>query len=137
MSGSEQRKQDSTRPQIEAEIVKKVVLVGRDNVPVDPEEVYKLSKLWCTYKEMADWFGLHPDTLKFNFNDEIERGRSETKQALRRVQIEQALKGDKTMLIWLGKNILGQSDNPNDSISNAPLPWTDDIDNKKGTDDGL
>jgi hypothetical protein len=30
------------------------------------------------------------------------------------------------MLIWLGKNILGQSDNPTNSDANAPLPWTDD-----------
>jgi hypothetical protein len=30
------------------------------------------------------------------------------------------------MLIWLGKNMLNQSDNPIDSDSNQPLPWQDD-----------
>jgi hypothetical protein len=28
--------------------------------------------------------------------------------------------------IFLAKNILGMSDNPYDSESNAPLPWTDE-----------
>jgi len=55
-------------------------------------------------------------------------GRAQTKQALRKKQIDLALSGDKTMLIWLGKNILGQSDDPNESAMNAPLPWTDELD---------
>jgi len=28
-------------------------------------------------------------------------------------------------LIWLGKNILGQSDTPVNGEANQPLPWTD------------
>jgi len=128
MSGVEKRNLESNRPPKEGEIVKKGILVGRDQVPVDPEEVVRLARMWCSYKEMAEWFGIHADTLKFNFHAEIAMGRAQTKQALRKKQIDLALSGDKTMLIWLGKNILGQSDDPNESAMNAPLPWTDELD---------
>jgi len=30
------------------------------------------------------------------------------------------------MLIWLGKNMLGQSDQPIDAGDVQPLPWSDD-----------
>lgn len=104
------------------------VLVGRGDTKkvVDPEEVIKLAKLWCTYEEMADFFDINVETLKYNFKESIMRGRAETKQALRRAQLKLALEGDRTMLIWLGKQILGQSETPRDtSESDKILPWTD------------
>jgi hypothetical protein len=30
------------------------------------------------------------------------------------------------LLIWLGKNILLQSDNPTNTVDTKPLPWTDE-----------
>jgi hypothetical protein len=121
------RKENSTRPAPVGVITKTGILVGKDQVCVDPEEVTRLAAMWCTYKEMAEWFGIHADTLKFNFETEIAQGRSRTKQALRRKQIDMALAGDKTMLIWLGKNILQQSDNPTEAQQSQPLPWSDDV----------
>jgi len=102
-------------------------LVGRgeNQTVVPPEEVLKLAKLGCSIEEMSDWFQVPSNTLKYNFSEIIAKGRAETKQALRRAQISLALKGNATMLIWLGKNMLGQSDSPFDSEGNAPLPWTD------------
>lgn len=104
------------------------VIVGRgDNQKViDPNEVIKLAKLWCTYEEMADFLGINSETLKYNFGEAIKVGRAETKQALRRAQLKLALEGDRTMLIWLGKQILGQSDTPKDADEiEKILPWTD------------
>lgn len=40
----------------------------------------------------------------------IEAGRDEMKVSLRRQQMKQALDGNSTMLVWLGKQILGQRD---------------------------
>ena len=40
----------------------------------------------------------------------IKRGRARLRQSLRRAQIKSALSGNATMLIWLGKQYLGQSD---------------------------
>jgi hypothetical protein len=104
------------------------VVVGRgDNKRiVDPSEVEKLAKLWCSYEEMADFFDINAETLKYNFGEVIKKGRAETKQALRRAQLKLALEGDRTMLIWLGKQILGQSETPRDtSESDRILPWSD------------
>jgi hypothetical protein len=42
-----------------------------------------------------------------------------------------ALKGNAVMLIWLGKNILGQSDTPISIDANKVLPYSD---NEDGTD---
>ena len=37
-----------------------------------------------------------------------------------------ALDGDPRMLIFLGKNLLGQSENPMGGDNSAPLPWSDE-----------
>jgi DNA-binding PadR family transcriptional regulator len=99
---------------------------GENRRVIPPDEVYRLSKLWCSYEEIAEWFEIPVETLKYNFRDLITKGRTETKQALRRAQIKSALEGSTTMLIWLGKNILGQSDNPLNEDTDRILPWSDE-----------
>lgn len=105
-----------------------VVGRGENRRVIDPVEVEKLAKLWCSWEEMSDFFGVPTQTLKYNFSAIVAKGRSETKQALRRAQIKLALGGNATMLIWLGKNILDQSDSPQGDQTRAPLPWHDDED---------
>jgi len=90
------------------------------------EDVYKLAAMGCTDKEIANWFDIDHNTLKYNFANIIAKGRDELKQSLRRSQIKLALSGNATMLIWLGKNILGQQESPVNSEANTPLPWSDD-----------
>ena len=98
---------------------------GENQTVVSPEDIYKLAKLGCTIEEMSDWFGVPANTIKYNFSDMILKGRAETKQALRRAQIALALKGNATMLIWLGKNILNQQETPTHNNKEI-LPFTDD-----------
>jgi len=102
-----------------------VVGRGATKKVVPPDEVWKLAAMGCTLEEMSDWFQVKPDTLKYNFADYIAKGRAELKRRLRAAQLKVAMGGNATMLIWLGKNILGQSDSPQDSAANAPLPWSD------------
>lgn len=111
----------------QGEELRQGVIVGRgeNRRVIDPEEVEKLAKLWCSWEEMSDFFGVPANTLKYNFSDIVAKGRAETKQALRRAQIKLALSGNATMLIWLGKNILSQSETPQTAAQEA-LPWTDD-----------
>ncbi len=90
---------------------------------VNPDDVYKLAAMGCTTMEIARWFSIPEQTIRYNFSDIIEKGREDLKQGLRQAQIRLALSGNATMLIWLGKNILGQSDNPNETEANQPLPW--------------
>jgi hypothetical protein len=102
------------------------VVVGRDKKVIPPNDVLRLAQMGCKDSEIADWFGVDENTLRYNFSVELLKGKLALNQSLRQAQIRLALSGNATMLIWLGKNILGQSENPVDSEANTPLPWSDD-----------
>jgi len=101
-------------------------VIGRNKTVIPEEQVLELARLHCTNKEMADFFEVPQSTFKDNFRDIILKGRTETKQRLRKAQLKLALNGDRVMLIWLGKNILGQSENQINNIDNQVLPWLDE-----------
>ena len=100
-------------------------VIGRNKCVIPEEEVAQLSQYHCTNKEMADFYNVPLQTFMDNFRDIIDKNRIVTKQRLRKTQLDLALKGDKTMLIWLGRNILGQTENPVNSDNNQVLPWLD------------
>lgn len=102
--------------------------VGRDKKVIPPEQVQDLASIGCTDRDVANFFGIDENTLRYNFSDYLIKGREELKVSLRRAQLKLALGGNATMLIWLGKNILGQTDNPVNSDANTPLPWSDSDD---------
>lgn len=109
------------------EVEGNIVGRGENQTVIPPEEITKLARLGCSIEEMSDWFQVPRETIKYNFSDLIAKGRSETKQSLRRAQIALALKGNATMLIWLGKNMLGQQENPINNEENIILPWNNDL----------
>ena len=100
-------------------------LIGRDKKPVPADDVFKLAAIGCKDHEIADWFGVDANTLRYNFSVELLKGRETLKQSLRRKQIEVAMGGNAVMLIFLGKNLLGQSDSPTTTQDKIPLPWED------------
>lgn len=83
---------------------------GRPPVAVDLEQLDTLARIGCTYSEIAAVLKVHPDTLANRFSDRIKEAREAGRCSLRRAQWKAALAGDRTMLVWLGKNELGQSD---------------------------
>lgn len=93
---------------------------------VTPRDVYQLAEIGCTDREIARWFDIDENTLRYNFSDILEKGRDSIKHSLRRAQLKLALSGNAVMLIWLGKNLLGQSDTPQETDSVRPLPWQDE-----------
>ena len=99
---------------------------GRPRKDVDTELLYKLATIHCTMKEMVDIIGVSEDTLKRRFAGIIDKGKAEGKMRLRRKQVEVAMKGNAVMLIWLGKQILSQSDSPITEEDKNVLPWSDD-----------
>jgi len=109
------------------QVTKDGLVVGRgpNKKVIPPDEVYHLASLGCSVTEMADWFGVSQSTLKYNFGEYIKKGKEHIKNKLRDAQIKTALSGNAAMLIWLGKNMLGQSDMPVNSEANEPLPWSD------------
>jgi len=93
---------------------------------VTPEEVFKLAALGCTDKEIALWFDVAYETLRYNFSDIIAKGRQEMKTALRNAMFKNAMSGNAALQIFLAKNMLGMSDNPSNTDDTKILPWTDD-----------
>ena len=89
-------------------ITKQAMLVGRNNTPVPPDEVELMASIGCTDREIAEYFGINDDTLRYNLKDFLINGRQQLKNSLRRAQLRVALDGNATLLIWLGKQILGQ-----------------------------
>ena len=92
--------------------------VGRPPIEIDWDEFEKLCQIHCTLSEVAGWFKCSEDTIenkvkeKFgrNFSDVLKEFSATGKASLRRQQYAQALQGNTTMLIWLGKQHLGQVD---------------------------
>ena len=99
-------------------------VIGRNKVVRPEEEVAQLSQYHCTNKELADFYGVPLQTFMDNFRDIIDKNRIITKQRLRKAQLDLALNGkDRVMLIWLGKQMLGQAENPVSQESTQVLPW--------------
>lgn len=120
------RKKTGNKPKKLVEGTYLGIEVGRDKKVIDPKEVEKLASIGMKISEMAEWFEVDDSTLNYNFKREIAKGKHNLHSSLRQAQIRLALSGNATMLIWLGKNILGQSENPVNSEANTPLPWSDD-----------
>ena len=93
---------------------------------IDTEQLQKLAKLGCTNKEMGDFFGCSADLLEKSYSDILLKGRAEQKLRLRQLQWKSAEKGNVTMQIFLGKNLLGQQDRIEENQLEEPLVWTND-----------
>ena len=89
------------------------------------EEVQKLSKFGMTNIEIADFFGCDESLIRKSYSEYLTKGRAEMKLRLRQLQWKSAEKGNAVMHIWLGKQILGQSDIPVGEDS-QPLTWSID-----------
>lgn len=92
---------------------------GRPRKDIDQTTFEKLCGLQCTLTEIASFFGCSEDTVerwckrtyKKGFAETFKEKRAAGLISLRRAQFRLAEK-NATLLIWLGKNYLGQSDDP-------------------------
>ena len=109
------------------EVTKKGLIVGRGarQKVVPPDDVYRLATMGCTDRDIAEWFDISESTLRYNFSSYLTKGRAQLKQRLRQAQLKAAFDGNSALLIWLGKQYLGQSDQPTNNDDNRVLPWSD------------
>ena len=121
MSQEDNQQETSNKLVKEGEKIVKGKIVGRDKKVIPPEEVLKLAQIGCKDIEIAKWFGIDSNTLRYNFSVELLKGRESLKHSLRRAQIKLALSGNATMLIWLGKQQLDQAENPVNTEENNIL----------------
>ena len=84
--------------------------MARPKTNIDGEQVRKLAGLHCSVNEIADILGCGRDTIYRRFKEELDQGRAEGRMRLRTMQFKSASNGSASMLIWLGKQILGQKD---------------------------
>ena len=77
---------------------------------IDTEEVEKLAGYGCTNIEIADFFGCSSDLIEKSYSEFLTKGRANLKKRLRKAQLDAALSGNSTMLVWLGKQMLDQTD---------------------------
>jgi hypothetical protein len=91
---------------------------------IKEEEVIKLASYGCTNIEIADFFGCSPDLIEKSYSEFLTKGRADMKIRLRKMQFNLAEKSA-TMGIWLGKQILKQTDYPI-TEDNEPLKWSAD-----------
>ena len=77
---------------------------------IEEVTIKKLASFGLTNKEIAEALGYDDNTLKRNFEIFLIKGRANLKERLKRKQISVAMQGNVTMLIWLGKQYLGQAE---------------------------
>lgn len=85
---------------------------------VDWKEFDKLCHFQCTLREIAFFFEMSEDTIEnivkrekdMKFSEYYQQRAVSGKIDLRRKQFQAALKGNTALLIWLGKQYLGQSE---------------------------
>lgn len=92
--------------------------MGRPQVKIDKDQFEKLCVLHCTSEEVAGFFDCNADTVQawckrtygMTFSAVFKIKSASGNVSLRRWQFKAAEAGNVGMLIWLGKQYLGQRD---------------------------
>jgi hypothetical protein len=104
----------------------KGLCVGRDKRIVPPDQVQELAALGCSNTDIANFYGVTEQTIRYNFSEYITKGKEELKITLRRAMLKNATGHmNAAVQIFLAKNILGMTSEPMSSEANAPLPWNE------------
>ena len=92
---------------------------------ISAEQLFKLAALHCTVKEAAGWFKVSESNLHIRMKEEPllreawEQGKADGKGRLRALQWQQA-EHSVPMAIFLGKNYLGQRNEPKVADTSEP-----------------
>lgn len=92
---------------------------GRPELAIDVKVVAGMAFVGATNVEIAEFLGCSTDVIERRFADVLRKKKSSMRMRLRRAQLRLAMDGNATMLIWLGKQHLGQTDKP---MSQAATP---------------
>lgn len=89
---------------------------GAPRKVIDIDVMKRAASIGCSKEETAALLGVSRATFYNHLNedpglaDAFDEAASNGKATLRRLQWQRAMNGSDTMLIWLGKNLLGQTD---------------------------
>ena len=104
--------------------------MGRPRKEIDKAEFEKLCAMQYTLDEICGWFGVSKKTLEAwckrtygdTFSTVFNQKRSIGKISLRRAQYQSAMGGNSALLIWLGRNWLGQTDKVEIDLHESDAP---------------
>lgn len=94
---------------INAKVTTEIRRVGRPRLELDEGVIARLAGRGCSTRAIASILDCSEDTLQRRFAALIRKSWAGGKIGLRCAQFELAMKGNSRMLIWLGKQYLGQS----------------------------
>ena len=86
--------------------------MARPKKDIDKTKVEQLASFGCTNTEIASFFNVNESTIRRSYAEYLTKGRDKGKIRLRQMQWKAAEGGNVSMLIWLGKQVLGQSEQP-------------------------
>lgn len=91
--------------------------------------ITELAAIGHTAEEIGPFLNIHPTAITTTYRAEYLLGMNQMKNSLRHAQFVKGVKdGNVTMLIWLGKQHLGQTDlgplNPGDNMSEVEMTIT-------------
>jgi hypothetical protein len=112
--------------------------MARPRKPIDPVQVAALARLHLSYDEIGAVVGCTASTLSRRFGQAIQKGRLLARADLKRTQFDAALgltfqdqdgriyqrRPDRTMLVWLGKTVLGQGGDSEPDLGSADMIGT-------------
>ena len=117
--------------------------MARPRKNIDKTEFQKLCGLQCTLEEIAGFFDCSPDTVErwckrelgMRFAEAFKKHSGQGKITLRRNQLRLSEKSA-SMAIWLGKQWLGQTDDPagNDPDDDPLVKLLGDLDDQSRAD---
>ena len=110
--------------------------MARPRLEIDWQRVAKLCQAGCSGVGIASQLGIDEATLRkrcdrdngVSFSEFRQQNLKSGNDLLHAKQFELAMKGDKTMLVWLGKQRLGQTDKAetkNDGATTVTVRYVD------------
>jgi len=104
--------------------------MGRPKIEIDFNQLQAFCQVLCTKEEICLFLGVSLTTLDRRIEEltgqtfEVFYKKHSTggKMSLRRAQYKSALEGNPTMLIWMGKQTIGQRDKPEGDDMAIPQP---------------
>ena len=108
--------------------------MARPKAIIDWDKAGEMIAAGCDGVQVAAYFGIHPDTLymacekelKMGFSAYLQTKRASGDAALLKAQFDLALKDkNPTMMVWLGKQRLGQREKQDTDITSGGDKLTD------------
>jgi hypothetical protein len=93
--------------------------MARPRKDINYTQARRLAEIQCTINEIAHVLGVSDTKLKRDteFRAIYDQAREKGKTSLRRLQWAAARRGSTAMLIWLGKQYLGQTDRVESAVT--------------------